>query len=200
MSALKEAFDKAGFVSVDGRLYDIALKAMVKHADDNEAAIEAIWRCVAKEQELLVQLFERERIPTIRALLYRVRNNLYRKQQNQTPLEKKATNVVNMLREKERVAERARLADERRQQQEENKKYNEYLRQWRATPIGNLEIGGGPVWELTPGTVRTWLVSQTRKWNTVRLLIDGLPDNDRPIEYYRKPSEVAALWKQAATL
>ena len=58
-------------------------------------------------------------------------------------------------------------------------------------------VDGMPVWQVTPATVRAWLPTQRRRWRTVELLIEGLPDDGRPIEYYRRPEDVADLWHRA---
>lgn len=200
MSAMKEAFRRAGHTSSDERLSEVALKAMVKHATDTEACIEAIWQTIRKDAALMATLFNAERRRAIGGLLNRVRNDIAYRQSNdelKTPTEKRAGLVVTEFRAKERREFLAIQRAEREQQSKADYEYQQHLAAWHATPIGNMEIGGTPIWQLTAGTVRGWLGAQQRKHRTVELLIEGLPEDDRPIEYYRKPEEVAALWKAA---
>lgn len=200
MSALKEAFQKAGVKSPTEALSDIALKAMVAHADDTDATIEAIWRDVQKDRSLLIALFALDYQRSISGLLYRVRSDIGYKQSTNSlnrPIERKGAKVVSILRDRDAKAERERRDAERAHQDKLDQEYQNYLASWRKTQIGALEINGTPVWQLSPGTVRGWLVTQKRRWRTVELLIEGLPDDGRPIEYYRKPEEVEKLWRVA---
>ena len=189
-------------VSSSDRLREIALKAMVAYADDTEATIESIWRQVQRDASLMVALFELEKDHAIRALLYRTRSEIAgaaAKGELRRLVEKKAAVVVMDFRKRELAAAKRRDNEDKTAQAKADREYAEYLAQWRATPIGRMEIGGTPVWQLTAGTVRTWLAAEGQRNRCLELLIKGLPDDGRPIEYYRKPSEVAELWERAGS-
>lgn len=200
MTQMAEALKRAGVASPDERLSEITLQAMVRHADDTAATIEDIWERIKQDRQLLIALFEREHLRAIGALIYRVRNEIAIKESRgelKRPVERRGAAVVNKLRDLDRAVERQNARAEAEHQAALDREYAEYLASWRKTKIGMLEINGTPIWEVTPGTVRGWLVTQKRRWRTVELLIEGLPDDGRPIGYYRRPDEVEDLWKRA---
>lgn len=199
-TALKAAFHRAGVKSAEDRLKEIALKAMVAHAGNMNEAIEQIWAEVQEDRRLMAEMFKFDYRRQIGALIYRTRSDIAAAERA-GPLKRKverqaATIFAGWKREEEEEA-----AADRQSQTEydakQKREYEAYLATWRRTKIGSLEINGTPVWQVSPGTVRGWLAGQKRRWRTVELLIEGLPDDGRPIEYYRKPDEVEALWQLA---
>jgi hypothetical protein len=199
-TTLSAAFHKAGIKSPSDRLREIALKKMVEHAGNTFAARDAIWAEVQKDRTLLVTLFELGWRREVSALMHRVRNEISYAQTMgalQRPIEKRGAAVVAAIRAEEEREEAERRAEERAWQAEKDREHQEYLARWRATRIGSLTISEKPVWQCTPGTVRAWLDTEKRRWRTVELLIEGLPDDGRPIEFYRRPEEVEAAWANA---
>lgn len=199
MSQFKEAFQKAGYKSVEERAQEIAIRAMVKHADNAQDCVEAIWAEVSKDLELMTGLFVSERTNVFRALLNRTRQELSRRQDAgllQRPVERRAAIVVNNRNAKIEQAIARDRDNTARGQAEEDRKYKEYLARWTNSYIGKLEINGMPVWTVTPRTAKLHAQSQGRRWKCVEILCEGLPDDGRPIEYYRKPEEVAEIFQR----
>lgn len=201
-TALSAAFHRAGIKTPEDRLREIALKAMVEHADNVFATSDTIWAEVQKSRELMVALFQHGWRREVSALMHRVRTDIAyaeRQQSLRRPIERKAAEVVALIRREEAREEEERRAEERAHQARKDQEYQDYLEKWKASQIGRLQINDTPIWQCTPGTVRAWLVTEKRRWRAVELLIEGLPDDGRPIEYYRRPEEVEALWKTAGT-
>jgi hypothetical protein len=204
-TAMKAAFKKAGVKSAEERLREIALKSMIAYADDLYGCVENIFGIVKKSPELMEVLFFPERHRVIGHLLHKVREDVASKDEKRelrTPLQRKGAVVVRDFRKQRQYEEdenRRSMAEYAAEQERQRQvRIAELHARWKATPIGGVQLGGTPVWQLTPGTVRTWLSAEQRRWRCIELLIAGLPDDGRPIEFYRKPEEVAALWKQAA--
>ncbi len=171
---------------------------MVAHADNLAMTEDQIWEEVQKDRALLVALFYYERHNAIASLLYRVRSDLVydnRKKALKRPLERRAAMVATAFQEAEKREEEHQRALEMEAQRKADAEFIERMEAWKATAIGRLEIGGTPVWQCTPGTARAWLGAQRQRWRCVELLIEGLPDDGRTIEYYRRPEEVEELWK-----
>jgi hypothetical protein len=201
-TAFSAAFHKAGIKSPNDRLKEIALKAMVEHADSPFAVGNAIWAEVQKHRDLMVALFQNGWRREVTILVNRVRSDIaYAERENalSRPIERRAAQVVAMMRREEAAEEARNLADERARQAARDRENNERMEAaWRATKIGSLMISEKPVWECSAGTVRAWLSTEKRRWRTVEMLIEGLPDDGRPIGFYRRPEEVEALWRAAA--
>jgi hypothetical protein len=202
-TAMSAAFHKAGIKTPNDRLKEIALKAMVEHADSVFATGDAIWSEVQKNRDLLVALFQHAWRREVSALMQRVRSDIiFAERQNalKRPIERQAAQIVALIRRAEDKEEARRQSDESARQAERDRVIEERLEMaWRATKVGSMRIGEKSVWECTAGTVRAWLSTETRRWRTVELLIDGLPDDGRPIGFYRRPDEVEALWRAAVT-
>jgi hypothetical protein len=201
-TAFSAAFHKAGIKSPNDRLKEIALKAMVEHADRPFAVGNAIWSEVQKHRDLMVALFQNGWRREVTVLVNRVRSDIaYAARENalRRPIERRAAQVVAMMRREEAAEEARNLADERARQASRDRENNERMEAaWRATKVGSLMISEKPVWECSAGTVRAWLSTEKRRWRTVEMLIEGLPDDGRPIGFYRRPEEVEALWRAAA--
>lgn len=203
-TALGAAFAKAGVKSAETRLQEIAIKAMVEHADNTFATSEAMWAEIQKHRDLMIELFQYDWRRAVGALLHRTQRQIETREDRgelRRPIERKAAVVLQMIRrEDEREAkehaerEAISIAEYKAEQE---RAAQQWLAKWQVTRIGSLTISDKPVWQCTAGTVRSWLEVQKRRWHTVELLIEGLPDDGRPIEYYRKPEEVQALWEAA---
>lgn len=198
MTAMKEALKKAGVQSIEDKLRDIILKAMIAHADNTSDTIDAVWSAAQKDMDLMIHLFVSEKGRVIGWNIRKIRDDIERDQTNKgrnRPLDRRAALVVNNLRD---LDLRQDEEDERRNRESMaayRAEQDAVAEKWRATHIGLLSVDGRPIWEITVGTARVWLESQIRRWRTVELLIEGLPNDDKPISYYRKPEEVHALWR-----
>lgn len=200
-TAMRQAFEKAGVSDPEERLKRLALKAMVEHADSNEDTIEAIWQGVQKERALLVELFKLDYHRAISGLLYRVRGEVAfaaRQDIKKSKLRRQAERVVDIHEARQQASAAEILREQEAKQAIADQEYRDYLARWKRTQIGHLEVHGTPIWEVTAGTARAWLVQQRRPLRTVELLIEGLPDDGRPIGYYRRPEDVEELWKRAS--
>jgi hypothetical protein len=200
-TTMKEAFARAGVKSADERLTDIAIKAMIAHADNSAETLDAIWAEVQESRQLMAALFVHSWRREVSALLERTRRLISNKETAGTlsrPLERKAAAALQTIRAEETRQAVEDAASNARSiaayQAEQERETQKWLAKWRATPIGGLVIREKPVWQCSAGTVRAWLETEKRRWRAVELLIEGLPDDGRPIEYYRKPEEVAAIW------
>lgn len=200
-TTMKQAMRKAGMRTPGERLHEIALRQMVAHAGSTDDTKAAIWTEVQQDRTLLVALFQHEWERAINALLYRVRSDINHQQafgKLTRKIEREAAKVVDNIRQVRVAKEYEIHRAETERLAREAAEYREYLRQWQESRIGDIKINGTPIWQNTVGTVRVWLDSQKRRLRTVEMLIEGLPDDGRPIEYYRKPEEVAAIWAAAA--
>ncbi len=200
MTALKLAFDRAGIKSAEDRLRDIAIKAMVAHADSTEDTTEAIWREVQKDRLLLIELFKLDSDRAIGGLLYRTRNSLTERSMATRKPTTTETRAMALAREhlERQARRRAEIeAEDAAKQRKADEDYRAYLRSWQETEIGNLQVLGKPIWKVTPGVARAWLQTQRRPLRCVELLLEGLPDDGRPIEFYRRPADVKELWNRA---
>lgn len=198
MTAMKEALKKAGVQTIEDRLRDIILKAMIAHADNTSDTIDAVWKAAQKDMDVMIHLFATEKGRVIGWNIRKIRDDIERDQSNQgrnRPLDRRAAMVVNNLRDLDRQQDEEDERCNRDSMAAYRAEQDALAEKWRATHVGLLMIGDRPVWEVTAGTAKVWLESQIRRWRTVELLIHGLPNDDKPISYYRKPEEVAALWK-----
>jgi hypothetical protein len=201
LTAIKEAFRRAGVENPEDRLIDIAVDAMVRHADSTEDAVDAVWRKVSRDLTLMVPLFEREKDRVIGALFHRARNIIaYKNSKGELTrkVERRAAELVTAIRGEEDRRLKLVRAQEKRENDAATEEWLERMAAWKRTPIGDVVINDLPVWKVTPGTARTWADTEGRRARCVRLLAEGLPDVGLPIEHYRRPEDVAELWKVAA--
>lgn len=194
-TAMEAAFRQAGITLPEDRLREIALHAMVTHADDTEEAIQQIWRNVKLDRDLMAFLFQHDYRRPIQGLIYRTRSELSQSTAKR-PIERRAFEIVNLQKELEAKADREARLKEIEEQKVRDREYAEYLQSWQKTPIGHITINGLPVWQATAGTIRTWLSIEQRRHKTIERLIQGIPDDGRPIEFYRTPKEVMDIWRQ----
>lgn len=198
-TAIANAFQRAGITSAEDRLRNIAIREMVAHADSDQDTIDAIWASVQKDRSLLVELFKLDSDRAIRGLLYRTRLSITSQQnidRKKSKIELQARRVVDLHDARQQAREEEINRRDREKQAEYDRQHREHLASWHRTEIGHIEIHGVPVWQVTAGTARAWLETQRRPLRCVELLIEGVPDDGRPIEFYRRPEEVAELWKR----
>lgn len=195
------AFAKAGHQTPKDRLYELALAEMVAHANDTMKAIEAVWSKVQKDAPMLVALFNPfgEYRSAIGHVFHRLKQDIVTEDRTSggklTGNKRKAMKIV----ERDRAEQRAEEAEQRRLNREEqarrDREYRDYLESWHKTPLWNVTIGDKPVWQNSAGTIRAWLPTQKNKMRALEMLIEGIPDDGRPLEYYRTPEDVKAIWK-----
>ena len=101
--------------------------------------------------------------------------------------------MVNNLKAADERIRQQEKADEAAEQAKADAEHAERLAAWQRSAIGDCMVSGVPIWQVTPRTARLWAERQTKRWKIVEMLCDGLPDDGHPIEYYRKPEEVAGL-------
>ena len=197
---MAEAFSKAGVTTPEQRLKDIALKAMVAHADDTMAAIEQVWAKVRKDPDLLIALFNPygEYRAAVGRVFHSLKHDIAVDQSRGVKLDpgrRKVMKIIEAEREERRREEEEQRQIDREREAEEKKRYSEYLASWYKTPLFDIDIGGKYVWEVSAGTVRAWLPTQRKKLRAIELLIEGIPDDGRPIEFYRTPADMMEIWK-----
>ena len=133
------------------------------------------------------------------ALLNRTRNAISSresKRQLRSVRDRRAALVVNNLKAADERIRQQEKADEAAEQAKADAEHAERLAAWQRSAIGDCMVSGVPIWQVTPRTARLWAERQTKRWKIVEMLCDGLPDDGHPIEYYRKPEEVAELWRR----
>jgi hypothetical protein len=209
MSQFKAAFERAGYRGSTEEwpsddLLDVAIKAMVRHADDTEATQHAIMRACRNDAALLWQLV----LPWWRQCTAQLINETQREIKRRdraealdTPIERRAAKVVNLIEERDRVeAKRERdemLAEQARLNEQHQREFRDRIDAWRKTKAASFEIEGRPFWLVSTTEARTW----QRRWHHrgvfLDLVLSGVPEDDRPIMHYRRPDEIDALWEQA---
>lgn len=215
MTQLGAALKDAGVRSARDRLEEIALKAMVDHAGSLYQAEEAIWERVRKDRILLDALLSPWREQAIQVLVGTVPRRLgYNPAMGtgatmhipseehhgdaDTPLKKRAQMVSTAWDRKhkteltkERDAEIARLNAWR--DLRDIRRYG-----FQTTAAAHVQINEKPFWTVCVNEARGWIDRTEHEARFLELVIAGVPDDGRPIEHYRRPEEIDALWKQAA--
>ncbi len=203
--SIKSAFEKAGYK--DSReewpsddLLQIAVKAMVRHADNMDATQHAIFRACRTDAALLRQLILPWWRQATASLITAARQDISRRERDgslQTSLERKASAVISL----ENARELRREAKEREEELaaigERDREYREYLKQWTATKAREFTIDDTPFWEVATRRARAWQRRSAREAKFVDLLLAGVPEDDRPISYYRRPDEINDIWDKA---
>ena len=195
------------------RLRKVALKAMVEHPSSPERAENAIWEAVRKDRTLMDALLAKYRRRAISDLLDRSREYLgwrpamgvrpeimhiptaaHEKAMN-SPLERRAQMVstewdrgekAELQRQKD--AEIARLDKIRDQRMRD---------QWLYTAAAEMRVNARPFWQVSVNEARSWITSTKHEARFLELVVAGLPNDGRPIEYYRQPDEMNAVWERA---
>lgn len=209
MSQIKAAFEKAGYR--DSReewpsedLIQVGIRAMARHADDYDAAQHAIMRACRNDPELLRQLLAPWWRQATASLISEVRRELRRRERAETldtAVERKAAKVVQLVEQRELAREKkereAELVEQARLNQLHREEFLARIEAWKQTKASRFTIEDRPFWEVSTRDARTW----QRRWHHrglfLDLLLSGVPEDDRPIMYYRRPEEIDALWDQA---
>jgi hypothetical protein len=191
---------------------------MIDHAGSTLATEDAIWAAVRRDRNLLEALVSPIKHGVLRDLLHQVRRERlgynpamgtgatmhipseeHFSDEPDTPLKRRAQIVsTNWDREhkgqltRERDAEIARLTAYRAQR-------DAWKYAWHTTAAAHLQINDKPFWTVCVNEVRGWIDRTGHEARFMELVISGVPDDGRPIGYYRKPEEIDALWQQAET-
>lgn len=208
-TTMKSAFTKAGYADSmemwpSEELVEVAIKAMVNHANDTDATQHAIMRACRNDPALLRQLI----IPWWRQctaqLINEARRQIERKQRAETletPLERRAGKVVSLMQEhdareaaREHKEEMARVA---RLDAENKAMIEAQTERWRQTRARNFTIDGQPFWQVSTFLAKQWQIRREQGTRFVDMLLSGVPLDDRPIGFYRRPEEVNALWDKS---
>ncbi|MGD0110025.1 MAG: hypothetical protein ABSC06_39315 [Rhodopila sp.] len=211
MAQFGEALKSASERSARDRLEEVVFKAMIDHAGSMYATEEAIWAAVRRDRNLLEAVVSPIKHRVMSDLIHQVRRERLgynpavgsgatihipseeHHGEADTPLKKRAQMVSTTWdREhkgqltKERDAEIARLTERRA-----------WRDRWQATAAAHIQINDKPFWTVCVNEARGWIDRTAHEARFMELVIAGVPDDGRPIEYYRKPEEIDALWQQA---
>lgn len=185
-------------------LIQVAIRCMARHADDTDACQHAIMRACRNDPVLLRQLMLPWWRQCTASLISETRSQLRRRERQdelQTPIERKAAKVVNLIQERELVRERAEreeaLAEQARLNKQHHEEFLARIAAWKQTKASSFTIEDRPFWEVSTREARAW----QRRWHHrglfLDLLLSGVPEDEKPIMHYRRPDEVDALWEQA---
>lgn len=206
---MKSAFEKAGYKNAteewpSEELIEVAIKAMVRHADDTEATQHAIFRACRNDAALLRQLILPWWRQCTAQLIAEARRDISRKQRAEaleTALERRAAKVVSLMVERDRVEaarehqeEMARVAALNAQHQKE---FEAHIEAWKRTKASSFFIDGQPFWEVSTFKARQWQRHEAQGAKFLDLVLSGVPEDDRPIAHYRRPQEINTLWDQS---
>lgn len=208
-TSIKSAFEKAGYKDSreewpSDELIQVALNAMVRHADNMDATQHAIFRACRNDAALLRQLILPWWRQATASLITAARSNIRQKQRAgalETARERKAAKVISLVLERE-------LAEEKRERDEElaqvaalnaqhQQEFEERIKAWKKTKASSFTIDERPFWEVSTFNARQWQIRHAQRAKFVDLLLSGLPEDDRPIGHYRRPEEINALWDKA---
>lgn len=206
MSTSKAQFGKAGYRdSIESwpseELCQVAINAMVRHADDTEATQHAIFRACRNDAALLRQLILPWWQQCTAQLINEVRRDITHKERAgtlETARERRAAKVISLVLERE-------LAEEKREREEElarvaalneehRREFEQRIAAWRTTKASNFTIDNTPFWQVSTFIARQWQLRSEQGARFVDMLLSGVPLDDRPIGHYRRPEEINALW------
>jgi hypothetical protein len=207
--SLKSVFEKAGYRDSteawpSDDLIEVAIRAMVRHADDMEATQHAIFRACRNDAALLRSLILPWWRQCTAQLINEARSEIRRKERAgalETHQERRAAKVISLVMERE-------LAEEKREREEElarvaalneehRREFEQRIAAWRQTKASNFTIEQQPFWQVSTFIARQWATRQAQGARFVDLLLSGVPLDDRPIGHYRRPEEINALWEQS---
>ena len=250
MGQMAEALRGAGLKTARERLNDIALRAMIKHADNRPAAEQEIWDAVRNSTLLMQELFKTDyelrvqllvdHVQTMAAIAHDAitdprlpepprkpkgpvalerwkaeREEERREQEARLaavkPLERRAAPVAKIWEERDRVElKRRQDAFEEEARKQRDISYRAWCDRCGyvldengsaviPTPSAAfaVTVNGKPFWEVSSNEARAWATKTTREAWFIESVIEGLPNDGRPIEYYRKPDEIEALWERS---
>jgi hypothetical protein len=206
---MKALFEKAGYRSSQeawpsDELIEVAINAMVRHADDTEATQHAIFRACRNDAALLRQLILPWWRQCTAQLINEARREIGRKKRAGelgTAKERRAAKVISLTMERELITE----AKEREEEQarvaalnaEHQREFEQRIAAWRKTKASSFTIDNQPFWQVSTFVARQWQIRQAHGAQFVDLLLSGVPLDDRPISHYRRPEEINALWDKA---
>lgn len=206
---MRAQLEKAGFKDSteawpSDELLDVAIRAMIRHADDIEATQHAIFRACRNDAALLRQLILPWWRQCTAQLVHEARREIGRKERAgalETPQERRAGKVVSLIREREaqeaeweHQEELARLA---RQKEENDRLLREQRDRWAATKASSFYVYDRPFWEVSTFRARQWQRHTAQGARFIDLVLSGVPEDDRPIGYYRRPEEINELWERS---
>jgi hypothetical protein len=206
---MKAAFEKAGYAGSTEEwpsedLIQTAIRAMARHADDTEACQHAIFRACRNDPELLRQLILPWWRQATSSIISEVRRELRHRERTatlETPVERRAAKVVNLVHERELAEEKRErdeaLAEQARLNKQHQREFEERIAAWRQTKASSFEIEGRPFFLVSTAEARRWQIRWHHRGRFLDLLLSGVPEDDRPIMHYRRPEEIDALWDQA---
>jgi hypothetical protein len=191
----------------DGHWYKDAVRILVDHALQDASHAHYV---LSKEAEPEPRTQPKTPVAFNRWKTERdeARRFLEERRQAVKPIERRAGIVANEWLDRERKElEARRKAYEEEQRKEREISYRRWCRQngYLLDDKGNAiipaafltQINDKPFWEVTTNEARGWVERTEHSTRFIELVISGLPDDGRPIEYYRKPFEIETLWEQA---
>lgn len=201
MSQIKEAMRKAGADTrpPSERLEEICINAMVRHATDTEKVLLEIWKNVRDDHALTLALLQSEWRRCASALIYRTRDRLaYMEGQktDKSPTIQKAIKVNKAWSIRDKEAENAIRRDEQRQQAKADKEWRGHIAFWTKTAAAHVKVNDKPFWEASVGQIQSGIADRGRETRFLAQLIHGVPNDGRPISFYRKPDEINEIWQR----
>lgn len=207
--SIKAAFEKAGYRdSIEewpsDELIEVAINAMVRHADDTEATQHAIFRACRNDAALLRQLVLPWWRQCTAQLINEARREIGRKERAgelETAKERRAAKVISLVMERELIEEKREREEEQARvaalNEEHQRDFRQRIEAWRATKASSFTIDNRPFWEVSTFLAKQWQIRHERGARFVDLLLSGVPLDDRPIGHYRRPEEINAFWDQS---
>jgi hypothetical protein len=201
MAQLAEAFREAGYVPTDERLLQIAIEVLAAYPNPgSSAAQEALFANIVRSADFLNEVYAPFRS---QAMARYLRFALARIEEAAPAPRRKAPGngsrpVVEMqeaAREMERRKAEAR--DKERRERERHEQYVGVIAAWMATPAAHYKIDDQPFWYASTRRGHQSLVHDKHEIRFKELLLAGLPEDDHPIGFYRRPDEIAAMWEAA---
>lgn len=202
---MKAAFERAGYHGAREQwpsddLLQVAINAMVNHANDTDATQHAIFRACRNDTALLRQLLLPWWRQATSSLIHEARRALRDRAQagELNARQRRAHKVITLADERELAREKREREEAGAEQARLDEEYRtNYLQQWRETKARNFMINDMPFWQVSTRDANTWQRRTGHEVRFVELLLSGVPIDDRPIGHYRRPNEVDTLWEQS---
>lgn len=205
MNAFTDAFAKAGYQDAEewpsAALCELAEQAMVKHANDTEAAIREIFNAVCKPNSLSRALFGPWAREACSALIAHMRRRM-KAAQGRAGLSDRQRKLAEMIRKEEEQAEAAAQRAREQAQEERGRASLERERQlneWLANKARDEKIDDRPWWEATPARLVQWQRRLGHRARFFALVLERMPNDDdiHPLSYYLRPDEIDEMWDAA---
>lgn len=206
MSALKEEMERVGMRSAKDRLHEVAINAMIKHADDQTAAENAIWSDIRRSATLMEALFWSMREQALRILIQDVRAELsfekFKEEHGKRPFLKPKAERAHLISAEwgkrehtERVAELEAFDREEKRRADERFRISE--ERYRQSALAMFRINGMGVGDMSAASARAWAVKHAQDAIFVHRLTAGIPvTSTNPIKTFIKPDEADDIWRQ----